>query len=133
VSTAGAPASIVIERTVEWSDTDASGRVHNSLAARLQEAAEAELLRRAGLADLLPHMPRVRQLFEFHRGLRFGQTMAVELRLGALGRTSLTWNLSVRGPDGQVAITGEVVVVHVPGESAAPWPDGFRAALSPRS
>ena len=121
--------SIVIERIVEWADTDASGYIHNSFAGRLLEAAEAALLRRLGLAHLVPHMPRVRTVAEFHSRLRYGDTVRAELRLAAIGRTSLTWALSAVGPDGVVAITGEMVVVHAPGPSAVPWPEQARAAL----
>jgi acyl-CoA thioester hydrolase len=120
---------ITVERVVEWSDTDASGHVHNSVGGRLLEAAEAELLGRLGLADLMPSMPRVRLLLEFHSRLYFGETVTVELRLTELGRSSLTWDMLVRGPGDAVAITGEAVVVHAPGTSGAPWPDEARAAL----
>ena len=106
----------MIERVVEWVDTDASGHIHNSFAGRLLEAAEAELLRQIGLAHLVPHMPRVRTVAEFHSRLRYGDPVrAGSLRLAAIGRTSLlTWALSARGPDDVVAITGEMVVVHAP-------------------
>jgi acyl-CoA thioesterase FadM len=120
---------ITAERVVEWSDTDASGHVHNSVGSRLLESAEAELLGRLGLTELMPAMPRVRVLLEFHARLYFGQTVTVELRLTELGRSSLTWDLLVKGPDGAAAITGEAVVVHAPGTSGAPWPDEARAAL----
>ena len=121
--------AIVIERVVEWSDTDASGHVHNSIAGRLLEAAESELMRRLDLAALIPQMPRVRLLVEFHARLFYGQTVRAELRLTEIGRTSLTWDLLVRGPDDVVAITAEAVVVHAPGEAAAPWPEAARAKL----
>lgn len=119
----------MIERVVEWADTDASGYIHNGFAGRLLEAAEAELLRRIGLAHLVPQMPRVRTVAEFHARLRYGDTVRAELRLAAIGRTSLTWGLSARGPGGVVAISAATVVVHAPGPSAVPWPEEARAAL----
>ena len=67
---------------------------------------------------------------EFHARLYYGQTVRAELRLAEIGRTSLSWNLSVRGPDDVVAITAEAVVVHAPGPSAAPWPEAVRAKLA---
>ena len=121
--------AIVLERFVEWSDTDASGHIHNSIAGRLLEAAESELMRRLDLIALVPYMPRVRTVAEFHTRLYYGQAVRAELRLAQIGRTSLTWNLSVRGPDGAVAISAEAVVVHAPGPSAAPWPEDARAKL----
>lgn len=122
-----APAAIRVERAVEWSDTDASGHVHNSFAGRLLEAAESELMRRLELSDLVPDMPRVRLSYEFRRRLWFGQRVLADLRVATVGRTSLTWALVARGPDGEVAIEAEAVVVHAPGERSAPWPDEARA------
>jgi acyl-CoA thioester hydrolase len=122
-------AAIVVERVVEWADTDASGHAHNSLATRLLESAEWELMRRAGLAALVPSMPRVRIAFDFRERLYAGDQVAVELRLGGMGRTSLTWEMTVRTGAGAVAITGEAVVVHAPGPAAEPWPEEVRGAL----
>jgi 2-aminobenzoate-CoA ligase len=124
------PVSIVVERVVEWSDTDATGHVHNGLAGRLLEAAEGELLRRLGLVDLMRHMPRVRLVLEYRRRLWFGDRVTIELRMRALGRTSLTWEMVARAPGGEPAITAEAVVVHAPGEASAPWPDAARALLT---
>jgi acyl-CoA thioesterase FadM len=121
--------AIVVERVVEWSDTDASGHVHNGIAGRLLEAAEAELMRRLDLTALMPHMPRVRTVAEFRSRLYFGQTVRAELSLATIGRTSLTWSLRVRDPEGVEAITAEAVVVHAPGPSAVPWPEDARAKL----
>lgn len=129
----GGMPGIEIQRLIEWSDTDASGHVHNGIAGRLLEAAEAELLRGLGFLDLLPSMPRVRLLFEFRERLWFGQRVTVRLRVTDMGRTSLTWALTVTGPGGAPAITGEAVVVHAPGPSPEPWPEAVRAALAPTS
>src|SRR4029079_1303558 len=108
---------------------DASGRVHNSFAGRLLESAESELLRSLDLAQLVPHIPRVRTVAEFHGGLHYGQTVRAELRLAAIGLSALTWHLSVHGRDGIVVITAEAVAVHAPGPWAVPWPDEVRAKL----
>jgi len=115
-------------RRVEWVDTDATGHVHNTFAPRLFETAEAEMLRRLGLTALIPAMPRVRTLFEFRRRLFFGDPVTAEVRVAALGRTSVTYAMRALR-DGVPAIEGEVVAVHAPGEAAAPWPDAARAAL----
>jgi hypothetical protein len=45
------PASITIQRRIEWSDTDASGHWHNVAAFRMLEWAETALLDRLGLVD----------------------------------------------------------------------------------
>jgi acyl-CoA thioester hydrolase len=123
-------AAILVEKVVEWSDTDATGHVHNGFAGRLLEAAEGELLSRLGLAHLMRHMPRVRLVLEYHRRLWFGDRVLVELRMRSLGRTSLTWEMVARAPGGEPAITAEAVVVHAPGESSAPWPEEARAGLT---
>ena len=124
-----APAAIRVERAVEWADTDASGHAHNGFAGRLLEIAESELMRRLDLADLVPGMPRVRLAYDFRRRLWFGDRAMAELRVAAVGRTSLTWAMVARGPDGEVAIEAEAVVVHAPGAAASPWPEEARARL----
>ncbi len=44
------PASVVIERRVEWPDTDAAGHQHHSVVMRWVEEAEAALLEPLGLS-----------------------------------------------------------------------------------
>jgi len=118
---------VVIERMVEWSDTDASGFIHNSLANRLFEAAEADFLRSHGILELLTDMPRVRIDFTFRSRLAFGDRVRVHAHPTRVGRTSLTWTMAVSGPDGSPAIDGQVTVVHAPGAGAQPWPEAIRA------
>src|SRR5436309_592020 len=50
----GSPASIVVQRRIEWPDTDASGRYHNTAAFRFIEVAETTLLDRPA-ADEAAH------------------------------------------------------------------------------
>src|SRR5207247_4665598 len=47
----GEAASIVVQRRIEWSDTDASGAWHNSAAFRFLEVAETALLDSLGILD----------------------------------------------------------------------------------
>ncbi|WP_436771583.1 acyl-CoA thioesterase [Yinghuangia sp. YIM S09857] len=135
---AGNPASVAIERRVEWSDTDAAGHYHFSAVQRWAEAAEAVLLRRLGLDHLFGSTPRVHYEADFHRRLWFGETVTVELRVTKVGTTSLHYAFEVRGSEG-VAATGAVAVVHsavVPrgtaaeGPASRPWPDDVRRALA---
>ena len=49
-------ASIVMERRIEWPDTDASGFYHNSAVVRLLETAETLLLDRLGFVSLAPDL-----------------------------------------------------------------------------
>ena len=67
---AASPASIVVQRRIEWSDTDASGNYHNSAAFRLIENAETALLDRLGfLHEIYGRLPRVRISADFVRPL----------------------------------------------------------------
>jgi hypothetical protein len=47
----GEPASIRIQRRIEWSDTDASGAWHNSAAFNLIESAEVALVDALGFRE----------------------------------------------------------------------------------
>src|SRR6266542_2123060 len=65
------PASIRLQRRIEWWDTDASGNYHNTAAFRLLESAETLLLGRLGLLhDVYGRLPRARLEADFRRGAR---------------------------------------------------------------
>jgi len=75
------PASITIQRRLEWIDTDASGAHHNTAAIRLMEAAELALIDRLGfLDDVYGLHPRTRIEAEFLRPLFFRDLVEVALR-----------------------------------------------------
>jgi acyl-CoA thioester hydrolase len=120
---------IVVERRLEWHDTDAAGHHHHSVILRWAEDAEAELLRRLGVQWLFGRTPRVHYEADYRTRLRFGDPASIRLWVAALGRTSLTFRFEVTGPAG-VAAEGTVVIVHaLTDEGATPWPDEVRAAL----
>lgn len=125
------PATIVVQRRIEWSDTDASGNYHNTTVIRLLESAESLLLSRLGfLHDVWERLPRVRLEIDFRRPLRFHDVVEVEMRVVALGRTSITYRLEIR-KDGQVCVQARAVAVlitQVGGESV-PWPEEYRTLL----
>ncbi|GAA4972581.1 thioesterase family protein [Yinghuangia aomiensis] len=129
--TAAEPASVVVERRVEWSDTDAAGHHHFSAVQRWAEAAEAVLLGRLGLRNLFGSTPRVHYEADFLRRLWFGETVRVELRVTKVGTSSLHYAFDVRGSEG-VAATGRMVVVNSPATATAstPWPEAVRDALT---
>jgi YbgC/YbaW family acyl-CoA thioester hydrolase len=105
------PASIVIERRVEWSDTDASGAYHNSAAFNMIEAAESALLDRLGLVeDIYGRHPRVRIEADFLAPLWFRDVVEVDLRVASVGRTSVTYEVEVRR-DGRACVRGRLVAV----------------------
>ncbi|MFF2653679.1 acyl-CoA thioesterase [Streptomyces sp. NPDC058045] len=126
-------AEVVLERTVEWYDTDASGHQHHSAVLRWVEAAEAELLRRRGLDGLFGRTPRVRHEVDYRSRLWFGETVRTRLRVARIGRTSLTYAFDVHGREG-LAARGTLTIAHAAPDSpsATPWPREVRELLAPR-
>src|SRR5216117_4044558 len=93
----GSPASIVVQRRIEWPDTDASGNYHNTAAFRFIEVAETALLERLGLLeDVYGRLPRVHIEANFRRPLRFRDVIDISLRVAALGRSSATYEFEMR-------------------------------------
>lgn len=121
----------MIERRVEWSDTDASGHQHNTAVIRWVEAAEAELLRQHDLDWMWGRTPRVRHEINYRGRLWHGQLVSTRLRVAALGSTSLTYRFQVTGPSGPAA-DGRVVIVHAAPDatSSTPWPQDVRTAFA---
>ena len=121
---------VVIERRVEWQDTDAAGHHHFSAIQRWAEAAEAELLRRLHLDQLFGSIPRVHFEADYLARLWFGENVRTELTIAKVGTSSLHYAFVVRGEKGTAA-TGRMVVVHSAADAtvSAPWPDQVRAAL----
>ncbi|MDJ0463894.1 thioesterase family protein [Streptomyces sp. H27-C3] len=123
--------SVVIERRVEWPDTDAAGHYHHSTVVRWVEAAEAVLLRRLGLAHLFGSTPRVRFEADYRARLWFGETVRTELRVTRVGSSSLHYAFTVRG-EGEEAATGRMVIAHSAARAtgSTPWPDDVREVLT---
>ncbi|MFD4545829.1 acyl-CoA thioesterase [Streptomyces sp. NPDC058466] len=124
--------SVVIERRVEWPDTDAAGHYHHSTVVRWVEAAEAVLLSRLGLAHLFGSTPRVHFEADYRARLWFGQLVRVELRVAKVGTASLHYAFTVQAEDGEVAATGRMSIAHSAARAAGatPWPDDVREALT---
>jgi acyl-CoA thioesterase FadM len=84
----GEPASMLIQRRIEWSDTDASGAYHNTAAFRMMEAAETALLDRLGFIRVVyGRHPRVHLDADFLRPLRFRDLVDVEITVSKVGRS----------------------------------------------
>lgn len=123
-----------ITRTIEWSDTDASGHHHNSVVWRFVEAAEAQLYRELDqLASYFWSAPRVRQEVDFENKLYFGQAVTTRVGVQKVGRASLTYWFELWGEEFEQrprrrAASGKFVTVHVPTgtEASTPWPDELR-------
>ena len=90
------PASIVVQRRIEWSDTDASGNYHNTAAFRLIEVGETALLERLGLlADVYGRLPRAHVEADFVAPLVFRDLVDVHLWVAAVGRSSITYEFEM--------------------------------------
>jgi acyl-CoA thioester hydrolase len=126
------PARVLLDRRIEWIDTDAAGIYHWTTAFRLAEAAEAALHTALGIVEqTFGVTPRVAASARFLRALRFNEAVAVELAVEAIGRTSLTYRLAIGGDAGP-AVEGTLTIVHVErvGGGAAPWPPEVRERLA---
>lgn len=82
--------SVVVERRVEWTDTDAAGHYHHSTVVRWVEAAEAVLLHRLGLSHLFGSTPRVHFEADYRARLWFGDAVRTELKVTKVGSASCT-------------------------------------------
>src|SRR5690625_5364209 len=88
---------------VEWVDTDASGRIHNTVPLRFAERAEHAFLRSAGLSAL-PGLLRRRIEVEYLGELVFGDELVLDFRVERIGTSSLTDRKSTRLNSRHVAI-----------------------------
>src|SRR5437773_3581278 len=88
----GSPASIVVQRRIEWPDTDASGMYHNTAAFRFIEVAETALLDRLGFVhQIYGRHPRVHIEADFLKPLRFRDLVDIHLTVSRVGRSSITY------------------------------------------
>ncbi|HEX3327496.1 MAG TPA: thioesterase family protein [Actinomycetota bacterium] len=125
-----APASILIQRKVEWSDTDASGHYHNGLVFRLCEMAETALFQELGLLEYVyGRIPRVHVSVDFQSVLYFGDVVDVYLEVASVGTTSIEYRLEIRR-DAEVNAKARVVAVLVnPNGTPRPWPQEYKDTL----
>lgn len=124
------PASIIVQRRIEWPDTDASGRWHNTAGFRFIEVAETALLERLGLLDdVYGRLPRARIEADFKSRLAFRDVLDLFLAVTRVGRTSINYMFELRRA-GEVAMAAEVTAVLLD-ESGAPtgWPQEYRDLL----
>lgn len=125
------PASLRIQRRIEWSDTDASGRWHNTAAFRMVEWAETALLERLGIVgEVYGHLPRVRVEADFHRALDFRDLVDATITVRSVGTTSLTYDFTIDRA-GERCVTMTVVVALLdPGGGTRPWSGKHRKLLT---
>src|SRR3954463_3928022 len=126
------PARVVLQRRVEWMDTDAAGIYHWTTAFRFAESAEAALHTALGIADVtFGATPRVHVSADFERALVFNEVVEVDLVVRAVGRTSVEYGLVITGSAGQ-AMAGTIKACFIERSTrrAVPWPDDVRDRLS---
>ncbi|MGW4774369.1 acyl-CoA thioesterase [Nocardia sp. NPDC004278] len=134
---------IVIQRPVDWQDTDAAGHYHHSAVIRWVEAAEAALLEQLGLRWLFGRIPRVRYEVDYADRLWFGDTASIGLSVGKVGTSSIRYDFVITripasaSPAAEasptVAVRGALTAVHAPDAGAQPWPANVAAALGDTS
>jgi YbgC/YbaW family acyl-CoA thioester hydrolase len=126
-----APASILVQRRIEWPDTDASGYHHNTAAFRFIEIAETALLERLGFLDkVYGRLPRVHIEADFKRLLRFRDLVDIRLSVAAVGGSSVTYEFEMVN-NGESVVRGRTVAVLVSKRSGRParWPSRYRDLL----
>jgi acyl-CoA thioester hydrolase len=105
------PAEMLVQRRIEWPDTDASGHYHNTAAFRLLEVVETALLERIGmLDDVYGRLPRVHISADFKGLLWFRDLVDVSLKVGEVGETSVTYLWEI-ARDGEVCVEGKAIAV----------------------
>jgi acyl-CoA thioesterase FadM len=126
------PASVVLQRRIEWIDTDAAGVFHYTTVFRLAEAAEALLHDRLGIVETtFGATPRVHVDADFRRSLLFNDLVEVELVVDHVGEASCRQRFTIRRGD-EVAVEGQVTMAFIDRGTrrAVPWPDEVRERLT---
>ncbi len=125
-----APASVIVRRRIQWFDTDASTKYHNTAPLRLMEEAEAVLLDRLGIVkEVYGVLPRANVTVDYRAPLRFWDEVEIALGVTDVGRTSVTYGFEIRS-DGDLCSEGTVVAVYVDDTGKPrPWPEEYRRLL----
>ncbi len=133
-------AKCIIQRRVEYAETDMAGIVHFSEFFRYLESAEHELFRRVGLSVVMQdgeqHLswPRVACSFEFQGPLRFEDEFDVAIWIEKIGGKSVTFHGEItRG--GTVLAAGQMTsvccLIEEGGQvDSVPIPEDIRKKLS---
>lgn len=120
----------VTRRRVEFADTDMGGIVHFSRYFVFMETAEHQFLDAVGTSVALEldgqklGWPRVAASCEYRSPARFGDELAIRVRVGRRGRSSMTYEFTFRRGE-QLIAEGRmtsVCCVLEPGEPVRPIP-----------
>jgi acyl-CoA thioester hydrolase len=125
------PASVVIRRRIQWFDTDASTKYHNTAPLRLMEEGEVVLLDRLGiLHEVYGKLPRAHATIDYRAPLRFWDECEIGVAVREVGWSSITYGFSIADGEGRVASEGKVVAVLVDDEvKPRAWPEEYRRLL----
>jgi len=103
-------------RRVEFAETDAAGMVHFSMFFRYMEESEHAFWRAAGLniweSGENLSWPRISATFDFKAPLKFQDEFEVHTEMGAVTRSTIQWNHTVKRGD-VIAGAGSVTAVCV--------------------
>jgi acyl-CoA thioester hydrolase len=119
-----------VRRRIQWFDTDASTKYHNTAPLRLMEEAEAALLDQLGIVrEVYGWLPRAHVTIDYRRPLRFWDEVEIDVEAAEVGRTSVTYAFRVRREE-EVCAHGTVVAVLIDEEGKPrSWPDEWRRLL----
>lgn len=125
------PASVVLSRRLEWSQTDPMGHWHYSAVFRFVDAAEALLHHRLGIEhEVFPRMPRVNVTADFLGPMHFGEVADVHFAVEHLRRSSLRYAFAINRDTTALARGTMTVVWFDPRTGrSAPWPERLRNLL----
>ncbi len=110
---------LVIERRVDFSDTDAAGLIHFTTYFRFMEAAEATLFRELELPMLWTGeegscgFPRVDCQCRFRRPVTFDDPVRISLRIENIDANRIHYAFSFHGPGDVRCATGTMVTASV--------------------
>lgn len=125
------PASIIIQRRIEWWDTDAAGHYHFLTAFRLFEAGEIALLSRLGLLDVTGRLPRLHVSADFRKVLNLNDLVDVYVGVEKVGNSSLGYRFKVHRQK-DLCVEGQVVTALLQESQGRKmvWPDRAKRLLS---
>ena len=118
---------------VWFSDTDAQGVVYYGRYLPYFDHARTEYHRHLGRLSVSGQEFVMRaSAVEYHAPARFDDLIEVFVRVGRIGRTSMTYELAAcRLPDDELMVTGQqtLVLIDVVGRQPTPVPDELRSAI----
>jgi acyl-CoA thioester hydrolase len=113
---------------VSWNECDPSGRIRFQAVFDWFVDAEVALLEELGVGSAFEIMPRVAADASWSKGIWFGDTVEVDVRIAEVGRSSVRYRFAVSKGE-EEAVVATVTSVYVPDGQSAALPSALRAAL----